>query len=74
MNWHLKLIDVSCASRTTPKENTGMSPYTLVYGKEAKILISLELNALTFMVNTEDVKDNSPIQGRINQLLKLEEE
>jgi hypothetical protein len=58
----------------TPKESTGMSPYTLVYGKEAKIPISLELNALNFMVNTKGTKDSSLIQRRINQLLKLEEE
>jgi hypothetical protein len=58
----------------TPKDNTGMSLYTLVYGKEAKMPINLELNALYFLVNTEDAEDNSPIQRRINQLLKLEEE
>jgi transposase InsO family protein len=53
-NWHLKLTDALWESRMTPKDSTGMSPYTLVYGKEAKIPISLELNALTFVVNTED--------------------
>jgi hypothetical protein len=53
-NWHLKLTDALWESRMTPKDNTGMSPYTLVYGKEAKIPISLELNALNFVVNTED--------------------
>jgi hypothetical protein len=36
--------------------------------------ISLELNALISVVNTEDTEDSSPIQRRINQLLKLEEE
>jgi hypothetical protein len=73
-NWHLKLTDALWESRMTPKDNTGMSPYTLVYGKEVKIPISLELNALTFVVNTEDTEESSPIQRRINQLLKLEEE
>jgi hypothetical protein len=51
-----------------------MSPYLLVYGKEAKMSISLELNALIYVVNIEDTEDSSPIQRRINQLLKLEEE
>jgi hypothetical protein len=51
-----------------------MSPDTLVYGKEAKMPISLELNSLNFMVNIEGTKDISLIQRRINQLLKLEEE
>jgi hypothetical protein len=36
-NWHLKLTDALWASRLTPKGSTGISPYTLVYGKEAKI-------------------------------------
>jgi hypothetical protein len=51
-----------------------MSPYLLVYGKEAKIMISLDLNALISMVNNKDIKYHSPIHRRINQLLKLEEE
>jgi hypothetical protein len=51
-----------------------MPLYTLVYGKEAKMPIILELNALTFVVNTKDAEDRSPMQRRINQLLKLEEE
>jgi hypothetical protein len=74
INWHLKLTNALWASRTTPKDNIVMSPYTLVHGKETKIPIILELNSLTFTVNTEDAEDNSPIQRRINQLLKLEEE
>jgi hypothetical protein len=36
--------------------------------------ISLELNALHFVVNTKGAEDFSPIQQRFNQLLKLEEE
>jgi hypothetical protein len=43
-------------------------------GKEEKIPISLELNFLTYVVNTEDAKDNTPMRKRMNQLLKLEEE
>jgi hypothetical protein len=58
----------------TPKGSTGMSPYTLVYGKEEKVPISLELNALTFVVYTKDAEGNSLIQRRIKRLLKLEEE
>ena len=65
-NWHLKLTDALGAGRMTLKDNTGMSSYTLVYGKEATIPINLELKALTFVVNTKDVEDSSPIQRRIN--------
>jgi transposase InsO family protein len=73
-NWNLKLVDALWASRTTLKNSTEMSLYTLVYEKEAKMPISLELNALTFVFNTEDEEDSSHMQKRINQLLKLEEE
>jgi hypothetical protein len=58
----------------TLKDNTGMSLYTLDYGKEEKMPIILKLNALTCVVNTEDVEDSSPMQKRVNQLLKLDEE
>ena len=57
----------------TPKDSTGMTLYVLVYGKEIKMPINLELNALTYAVNTEDAKDNTPMQKRLNQLLILEE-
>jgi hypothetical protein len=73
-NWHLKLTKALWASRTTSMDNTWISPYLLVYGKEDKMPIRLDLNALIYVVNTEDAKDISPIQKRINQLLKLEEE
>jgi hypothetical protein len=73
-NWHLKLTDALWESITTPKDNIGLSLYRLVYGKETKMPISLDLNALTFVVNTEYGEDSSPIQKRFNQLLKLEEE
>jgi hypothetical protein len=49
----MKLTDALWASKMTPKNITGMSPYTLVYGKEVKLPISLELNALDSVVNIE---------------------
>jgi hypothetical protein len=71
-NFHLKLTDALWASRLTLKGNTRISPYTLVYGKEAKMTINLELNPLTYVVNIEDTKDISPLHIRINWILKLE--
>jgi hypothetical protein len=65
-NWDLKLIDALWESRTTLKASTGMSLYTLFYGKEEKIPISLELNTSNFVVNTEDAEDSAPMQKRIN--------
>jgi hypothetical protein len=56
------------------KDSTGMSSYDLVYENEEKMPIHLELNSLTCVVNTNDAEDNTPMQKRLNQLLKLEEE
>jgi hypothetical protein len=73
-NWHLKLTKALWSSRTTPKDSTRMNLYPLVYGKEEKIPINLELNTLISTINTKDTEDTSTTQKRINQLLKLEEE
>jgi len=74
INWHLKLTYALWESRMTPKDSSGVSPYALVYGKEYKNPLSLELNALTYAVNIEDTKNTSPLHKRLNMLLKLEEE
>jgi hypothetical protein len=73
-NRHSKFMDTLWVRRMTMKDNTRMSLYILVYGKEEKIPIILKLNALTYAVNIEDAKDSTPMQKRLNQLLKLEEE
>jgi hypothetical protein len=73
-NWHLKLIEALWASRKTSKDSIRMTLYLLVYGKEAKMPINLELNALIYVVNIEYTEDTYPTQKMINQLLKLEEE
>jgi DNA helicase HerA-like ATPase len=61
-NLNLKLTDALWERRMTPKDTNGMSLYKLVYGKEAKIPISLELNALNFVFNTEEVEYFSLMQ------------
>jgi len=73
-NFHLKLTDALWENIMNLKDNIGMSPHILFYGKEVKITISIEFNALISVVNTKYTEDNSPIQRRIDQLLKLEEE
>jgi hypothetical protein len=72
-NWNAKLIDALWASKPTPKDSTGLLPYTLVYGKEAKMSIHLELNALSYPVNSEDTKEMSPLQRRYIQCMHMEE-
>jgi hypothetical protein len=73
-NWYLKLTEALWERRTTMKDSIGMTLYLLVYGKEAKMPINLELSTLIYVVITEEMEDTSPTQKRINQLLKLEEE
>jgi hypothetical protein len=68
INWHLKLIDALWASRLTPKDSTRNSPYTLVYGKEARMPINLELNVLTYAVNIEDVEEILPFTQKIQSI------
>ena len=34
-SWHLALPNALWANRVTPKNSLGVSPYTLIYGKEA---------------------------------------
>jgi transposase InsO family protein len=63
-NWHNKLIDALWASRLTPKKGTRHSPFTLVYGKEARVPLHMELNALKLVVNDDEDEKQSPMQRR----------
>jgi hypothetical protein len=58
--WHLKLTKALWESRTTLKYSIGMTLYLLVYGKEEKIPINLDLNTLIYVFNTEDEEETSP--------------
>ena len=49
-----------------------MSPYMLVYGKEASLLVLVELLALDFMYQL-DVLNEEPMTTRLAQLNELEE-
>jgi hypothetical protein len=57
----MKLIDTLWTSRLAPKDSTGVSPYTLVYGKETKMQVQLKLNAMTYALNIEDIEKVSHI-------------
>ena len=48
-SWHEKLKSALWVDRITPKRSIGMPPYTLVYGKEVRLPISVEFPALDFM-------------------------
>ena len=60
------------ADRITPKRSTGISPYMLLYGKEARLPISVELPTLDFM-HQIDMLDEELMTVRLAQLNELEE-
>jgi hypothetical protein len=59
-------------SITTPKDSTGMSLYNLVYGKEAKMSISLDFNALIFVVNIKRYRKQFIHQKENQSVAKIE--
>lgn len=49
------------ADGITPKRSIGNSPYVLVYGKEARLPISIELLALDIMNRLGIFEDEDPM-------------
>ena len=71
-SWHEKLKSTLWANRITPTRSTGMSPSMLVYGKEARLLVLVELPALDFM-HQMDMLDEEPMTVSLAQLNQFEE-
>ena len=71
-SWHLALPNALWANRVTPKNSLGVSPYTLVYGKESILLTNIFFPssqlAQVFRGYSSEV-----LHARINTLLNLEE-
>eukprot|EP00253_Pinus_taeda_P004920 PITA_04920 len=68
--WHKSLIFALWADKITQKASIGSSPFKLVYGKEAVLPTNLILPSLALVQFIEE----SPLQLRHDQILKLEEE
>jgi hypothetical protein len=60
------------ANRITPKRAIGNSPFMLVYGREARLPISLEFPSLELAHQLEVLEDNAMIV-RLAELMELEE-
>ena len=71
-SWHLALPNALWADRVTPKNSLGVSPYTLVYGKEAIIPPNIML-PYSIIAQESRGTDNEILQIRIYNLLKEEE-
>jgi hypothetical protein len=68
-NRHLKLMDLLWENKISLKDSIGISPYTLMYRKEARMPLNMELNALTYIANVEDVEEVSPLHITYNRLM-----
>ena len=71
-SWHLALPNALWLDRVTPKNSLGVSPYTLVYGKEAILPPNIMLPYLIIAQESRGT-DNEILQIRIYNLLKAEE-
>ena len=71
-SWHLALPNALWADRVTPKNSLGVSPYTLVYGKEAILPPNIMLPS-SIIAQESRGTDNEILQIRIYNLLKAEE-
>ncbi|XP_059078017.1 uncharacterized protein LOC131876595 [Cryptomeria japonica] len=72
ITWHEELKLALWADRMTPKRVTYFSPYVLVYGKEAKLPISVEFPALSY-IKEHEMLEEQPMEIEIAQLMELEE-
>ena len=72
-DWHTQIYYALWEDRITPKEALGNSPYCLVYGKEAILPANLTIPSLHLAQSIQE-SDSSPLQQRIDSLLKLEED
>ena len=71
-SWHLALPNSLWDDRVTPKNFLGVSPYTLVYGKEAILPPNIVLPS-SIIAQESRGTDNEILQLRIYNLLKAEE-
>ena len=71
-SWHLDLPNALWANRFTPKNSLGVSPYTLVYGKEVVLPPNI-LSPCSRLAQDSRDTDNEILQIQIYSLLKSKE-
>ena len=71
-SWHLALLNALWDDRLTPKNSLGVSPYTLVYGKEDTLPPNIMLPSSIIAQESRGI-DNEILQIRIYNILKAEE-
>ena len=68
-SWHLALPNALWDDRVTPKNSLGVSPYTLVYGKQAILPPNIMLPS-SIIAKEYRGTDNESLQIKIYNLLK----
>ena len=71
-SWHLALPNALWADRVTPKSVIGVSPHTLVFGKEVVLPPNIMLPS-SILAQEYRGSDDEVLQIRIYNLLKAEE-
>jgi hypothetical protein len=69
--WDSKIKYALWEDRITTKTSIGKTPFELVYGMEAKLPINLQIPTLRFA--QQYMTDKESLQGRIDQLVELDE-
>jgi transposase InsO family protein len=70
-SWDSKIKYALWTDRITTKTSTGRTPFELVYVLEAKLPVNLQILILRFA--QQYTTDGEAIQGRINELIELDE-
>jgi transposase InsO family protein len=70
-SWDSKIKYAVWADRITTKTSTRKTPFEMVYGLEAKLPVNLQIPILRLAQQYDT--DAKAIQGRINQLIELDE-
>eukprot|EP00253_Pinus_taeda_P034083 PITA_34083 len=70
-NWHLMFFSALCAYRTSVKDDTGFTPFQLVYRLEATLPIECETPS--FKIVVELLPDTTPVEERLLYLEWLDE-
>ncbi|XP_057852363.1 uncharacterized protein LOC131062675 [Cryptomeria japonica] len=70
-DWHNKLKSSLWVDKITHKTSIGISPYKMVYGKEARLPISTELPLLDLANALGSFEANDPMEVRYFELLEL---